>query len=247
MYYTQLHLPLAMKLQHVRILMALVVATIGCFLSHTLAAQGSSKITLKAGQTPDKKEYLHPAFMSGKVQFANGGTNTSLLNYNLLTGDIEFINRTGDTLALDNLGSINTITLGEVLFVHDPVSQNLLIKVEEFKDFNLFVKQKYELKDRKQIGAYGMPSTATSPTSVRDYMADNTMYRLNSNEDLVYAVEAIYFLQDRNKLFYPANKSNVLRLMASHKAKVEQFVKNNKIDFRKGEDLKMVLEYYSRL
>lgn len=240
-------LPKGMKTKHVRILMALAAAVAGCALGHTAMAQGAGKITLKPGQSPSKKVYLHPAFQQSKVLFTNGGTNTSLLNYNLLTGEIEFINKAGDTLALSNMASIQTISLGEDVFVHDPVTQHVLAKVEEFENLSVFVKKKYELKDRKQIGAYGMPTTSTSPTNVREYMADNTMYRFSGNEEVIYAVEPTYYLQDQNKLFHVATRANLLRLTANHKNEVEKFLKNNRINFKSGQDLKKVLEFYSGL
>src|SRR3954447_6282315 len=70
-----------------------------------LMGQVSTEILIPAGTTlsevltPDKV-YQHPSFVLGKVLYRNGTETEALLNYNYLSGDIQFIGNKKDTLVI---------------------------------------------------------------------------------------------------------------------------------------------------
>jgi hypothetical protein len=70
----------------------------------SLQAQYYKRITLEAGtkvadKFPPFVRYLYPEFVDGKVIMKNGAVNNARLNYNLLLGEIEFI-QDSDTLVI---------------------------------------------------------------------------------------------------------------------------------------------------
>ncbi|MBK5272449.1 MAG: hypothetical protein JJE22_15700, partial [Bacteroidia bacterium] len=83
-----------------------VILMLICFAvlsSNQLSAQTITTIRVKAGEdftAVYKQMYRFPQFTYGKVYFVNKDSAVGRLNYNMLMGKMQFIDKRGDTLVL---------------------------------------------------------------------------------------------------------------------------------------------------
>src|SRR3979490_1611624 len=88
----------------------------GLLFSICVQAQ-NNKIEVKS--TEDLKEtlttqarYKYPDFSNAIIYFKNRAATAAPLNYNLLLGEMQFVDNTGDTLSVANEMDIKYITIG---------------------------------------------------------------------------------------------------------------------------------------
>src|SRR5690242_16240204 len=86
--------------------------------------QEKKVFTIQPGQKMNevlKQEdiYKYQKFVAGDIAFKDGTAGRSLLNYNYLFGEMQFIDAKGDTLSIGNTNAINTIQIGSDTFYFD--------------------------------------------------------------------------------------------------------------------------------
>ncbi len=222
------------------------------FVSNPLLAQAQlpDRITVKAGESILEafagNMYRYATFRPGQVAFLNNRTNTSPLNYNLLTGEINFLTKKGDTLSLDNISTIRHIAIGPDTFYYAPISQSAVVKLAEINGMKLFSRPRYILAGRKKVGAYGQLSSASTAISVNEYFSNNTVFKLKAQETLDFALEKTFFVMDQYRRILPADKQNLLKIMGDKKGAVEKYMMAQNINFKKEEDLKKLIQYYTQ-
>src|SRR3954464_2603410 len=79
-------------------------------------SQNTTRITVKADSSLSKfltfkERYSYPTFINGTVFFKDGAAYNAVLNYNLFTGQMQFINSRGDTLELANENTIKVVAI----------------------------------------------------------------------------------------------------------------------------------------
>ncbi|WP_242921030.1 hypothetical protein [Pontibacter liquoris] len=217
-------------------------------------AQGKDKLTLKPteGKLPasvKKQAYYYPAFKSGQVRFVNGVSTSSLLNYNRLNREVEFIDAKKDTLALADMQFVQTITFETDTFYYNPKDKALLKLVASYAGGNkLLVQEKYDLTNIKNVGALGMEYSTTSPTSSSsNQVLGDTQNRLKQNETMVYSLKNDYYFTDNAGRFVPASKAGALKLAPQQKEKIKAYLQEKKPDFNSEADLRTFLAFVAGL
>lgn len=222
------------------------------FISFTeVSAQTTKKIKVKptdenASSSARKQAYYYDKFQDGKVVFLSGVVNPGNLNYNMLSGEIEFINSKKDTLELANMHTVAMVTINTDSFYYDRKERVLLKLLENYNDTKLLVKEKYELSNIKSVGAYGLETNSQAPNSTRDLQFDKTQQKLKQNETMVFSSKPVYYLSSSNS-FVTANKSNILKVFPRHKAAVRDYIDKNRVNFRDEDDLKKLLQFAAQL
>ena len=103
-----------------KIKLSIVVAML--LISSSMQAQYYKRITVEAGtkvadKFPPSVRYLYPQFVDGKVFMKNGAVNNAMLNYNLLLGEIEFI-QDRDTLVIARKKDVYIVTAAPDTFYY---------------------------------------------------------------------------------------------------------------------------------
>jgi hypothetical protein len=213
-------------------------------LSYTAIAfsQTTELITVKAGQSLydlHKEIYRYPDFKEGKVYFLEGGLSAGKLNYNFVSGAMQFISPTGDTLSLADEPTIKYVTIEKDTFYYDNGYLEGLINAGTVK---LAIKQKIKFKDTYKIGAFGTASPTLRTENEKTYMGDNR-YNLIIAEDLIFVKEKEYYLNVRFRDFVIVTKKNLIKLFPKQKDNIESFLKENNINLRVESDLKKLVQY----
>ncbi|MEJ8758647.1 hypothetical protein WG947_16660 [Pontibacter sp. H259] len=214
-------------------------------------AQEKEKIKMKPTEgklssTVRSKAYYYPQFQAGKVSFISGVVSSATLNYNMLTGEVEFINARKDTLAVDNMYLIKLITIGTDSFYYDAESTQLLKLVDDISGRKLLVKEKYALADVKNVGAMGVESSTASPTNTTNTDFRQTQNKLKSNESMIFSARSYYYFGVQDK-YLPATKGNFLKLFPQHSDKLKSYMKENNLDLKSKEEIQKLLQYASGL
>ncbi|HYH16399.1 MAG TPA: hypothetical protein VD794_14320, partial [Flavisolibacter sp.] len=170
--------------------------------------------------------YQYPKFTEAQVHYKNGNYGNGLLNYNRLTGEMQFIDPNGDTLALNNEPEIDLIAIGKDTFYY---SQGYVQKVENFSA-KVAKQTLLELVNREMKGLYGRTTQAAINTHTT--LVTNQGFKdVIPQEVLSFQEKTVYFIGDRFGRFKPLNKKNVLYLYAKKEKEVSDYLEANPVNF----------------
>ncbi len=213
-----------------------------------LSAQDSTFVTIKTGQnvkdvlTPSDI-YYYPQFTNGKVFLRDGSMALGKMNYNRLYGQMLFINPIGDTLALADEKNIKFIVIDKDTFYYDGgylrlIGNGGVVKLTE--------KQIWVLADIRKIGTHNRPTTTVAVTSFSSYTDGRDAAKskdLIMNEDVVLRKETQYYFGDKYNLFVPASKKGLLQIFPKEQREIDNYLKENKVNFNKKEDVEKLYQF----
>lgn len=200
-------------------------------------SQRNQLITVKAGTKvadyfPVSVRYRYPDFTPGKLIYRNGNVSDASFNYNLLPGEIEFI-QSLDTLTIINKKDINKIVIAQDTFYYD----NGYIEQIYGGKTKAGMLQYIKLKDVVRKGAMGSSNRSVAIDTYNSVPLDNNIYGIIPAEDLVFQkTEEFYFLNSSGE-FVLFTRRNVLKEFSDKKDAIDLYLKSNKINFNSKEDL----------
>lgn len=229
------------------------LCTIICFaqITETLKLRGNDYTEFIA-----KNQYKYPAYTKAKISFKNAGMASAKINYNNFQDVIKYIDAEGDTLDIANADEINYISVGADTIFHD---NGYYQWVASSATARLVVKFKYKEAYRAPIGAFGISSPAKNVQTPDRIIIDegavndsrwnqaSTFMPSSSNEEVTFTKQTMYYispLSNPQNSFLPATKKNIDTLFP--KLKVEDFIKDNKLNLNKEEDLIDLMVYISK-
>lgn len=216
-------------------------------LSIDLAAQGKQVFVLNPGQRISdvltfSDIFHYPEFKTGIVYYRDGRAGSSKLNYNLLTGEVLFIQSTGDTVALADEPTIKLITIDSDQFIYN-VSAKLYFQITDTtKKISLLKRESIKFSDSKKIGLFGQPIIAAAD-QITSLSSHGQVYNITANEKVDLIKQPEYFFENENGKTYPAIKKNIMKVFEKYKDAVQTFLQSQEIDFNKETDLKKLFTY----
>jgi hypothetical protein len=217
-----------------------------------LSAQDSI-VTIKAGNkvrdvlTPADIFY-YPQFTSGKVFFRDGRKAMAMMNFTRLYDEMLFINPKGDTLAVADEKTIKFIIVDQDTFYYDEGYVRIIV---DYGDVKLAEKQIWVVADTRKIGTHNKSTSTVAITPLSNYSDDGIAraksYDLLINEDMVIRKETQYYFGDQNNHFVRAGKKKLLLLFPKEQLSLENYLKENKVNFDKKDDLKKLAQFLGQL
>ncbi len=190
--------------------------------------------------------YKYPQFNQGAVYFKDERVSNASLNLNIFNGEMQFINASNDTMALSDEGTIKYIIIQKDTFYYSKVYvqlmyQNPIAKLGKIETLRAVGFQK--------TGGYDQPSSASAINSASYFYNANsgTVSKLNEAEDAVLRKETFYFIGDRFGNFQPALKKNIFDMFNSQKDSIDTFMKENKLQLNKEEDLLKLVDFIGKV
>ena len=216
-----------------------------------LLAQDSTYVTIKSGDriqeslTSDDL-YYYSQFTIGEVFFKGGTKAKAKVNYSRLFDQMLFIDNKGDTLALAEERTIKFIAVDQDTFYYDEgfvriVADNKFVKLAE--------KQIWVVTDIRKPGPHNTSTSTIGVTSVRTFRQGNDAVRnpLKLDEDIVLRKETQYYFGDEYNHFIRASKKGLLGLFNKKQRSIENYLKENKVNFDKRDDIEMLFQFISKL
>ncbi len=217
-----------------------------------LSAQDSTFVTVKAGNRikdvlTSTDIFFYPQFTSGKVFFMDGTKAAAKMNYTRLYDQMLFMDNKGDTLALANEKIIKFIAIDLDTFYFDEgyirlIANNGVVKLAE--------KQVWVVADVRKIGTHNRSTSTVAVTSLSNYSDETARaksYDLLINEDILMRKETQYYFGDEYNHFVRAGKKKLLLLFPKEQLSIENYLKENKVNFDKKDDLEKLAQFLGQL
>lgn len=215
----------------------------------TLNAQLTERIVVKAGDNIAEAMgpagyFRFPKFTEGILVLKNGLKSRGAFNYNIMNGEMQYIDSKGDTMAIAVPEDIAEITVGEnTRFIY--ANKSYLEILSSAPQAKLAKKLKVTVENDKK-GGYGQSSQTSSQDQYTQFTSDSRVVYLSY--DLALTKRISYYWLDNKNDPQPATKKNALRLVVKdNQGKLETFIEENKINFTKDEDLRKLLTFAGSL
>ena len=170
------------------------------------------------------------------------------MNYSRLIDQMLFIDQNADTLALANEKTIKFIAVNLDTFYFD---EGYVRLITDYGDVKLAEKQIWVVADTRKIGTHNRPTSTVAVTSLSSYTDDAIArarsYDLIINEDMVIRRETHYYFGDEYNRFVRTSKKKLLLLLPKEELSIENYLKENKVNFDKKDDLEKLAQYLSQL
>ncbi len=191
--------------------------------------------------------FLYPGYIAGKVTFNDKAISEAKLNVNCLTNQVYFLSPNGDTLILAHPETIFEIAISSDTFCF--YQKGFIQKfTHNERAPNLFARQSMKYIGKEKKGAYGTYSTVGAANSNSTYTGDNQISTyLSLDENLIYQVNTEFYVSDSLNNFYPVRKGKFYSAFPQYENLIKTFVKENKIDLDKKEDLLELIKYIQTL
>ena len=215
------------------------------FASINFVEAQTERFRVKAGDDITDKisefgKYRFKDFEKARLYYSYGKFASGKLNYNYLVEEMQFINQSGDTLALSNPEQITYIVFDSAVFFYNEGFMELVFKHDSV---SIARKQKATITYEK-IGAYGQPNPTSSIDNYRNYADDpsSRTYRLIVNRDAVILKQITWYLvKDSDHKPVKADKAGVMKLFPQHNTEIKAFIKDNKDAFKTIESINKLL------
>ncbi|HPT20635.1 MAG TPA: hypothetical protein PLR88_01705 [Bacteroidales bacterium] len=214
----------------------LIVCTIFVMTSY-MSAQQYEPVTVKAGTKvisyfPPSKRYLYPNFTEGSVILDNGNSIPNMMNYNILSGEMEFL-KSKDTLFIGDKKNIKSIVIAQDTFFY----YNGYMEMIQNGKFKVYLRQTVELKDIQKEGAFGTINRSSASESYGFVLSGNRSLDLTPTENIVLQRVSDYFFSLSGYDFIQFTRSNVMKSIPTKKDKIKNYLKTNSVNFNSKEDL----------
>jgi hypothetical protein len=188
--------------------------------------------------------YHYSEFRDGKVVFRNEKQNEVPLNYSRLLDEMHFIDKKGDTLALDKEPTVRLIIIATDTFYFD---QGYILLLKSSNIVKLGMKQGFAIGDRRNHTGYDMMSSTSSVTSIGSLQDWRRSYEFEGKEEVRVSTLTQYYIGDRYNRFALASSKNLLDLFPNHATQLSKFCKEHKVDFQVKRDLEKLFELLNTL
>ena len=208
-----------------------------------LCAQQFDRITIPSGEyLSHYYTYRFPQFENATVMFKTGQSMTARVNFNMLLCTMEFVDTSGDTLEISKPGDIDYIKLTSCSFIYDKGYYEV---ISSFDSLMLLVSRKASFEGVK-TGAMGTPAHGTSVDGYDVISTGSGLRQLQLSEDMFVNKKTMYLLAVKNGEMISATKSGFMKMFGSKKNDVETFLKSDKINFNKQNDLDKLFRFCTR-
>lgn len=191
--------------------------------------------------------FLNQKYEVGSVYFKDGSVVNALLNFNRLTNQVYFISKNNETMVLANPEKVYMVSIAkDTLFIDGTI---VFRKISEYGAApNLFARQEIKYVGKENVGPYGSYSEVSTVNAASTYSTDDQITKyLNLDENSLYKVTNFYYLNDGANNFYPVKKKHLKKIFPQHEKEINDFIKTEKIDLDKKDDLMKLLQYHRSL
>ena len=191
-------------------------------------------------QDDEIRPFLLPEFEKGLVTLKSGLTKLSaLLNYDMVEERMIYMLPDSSFNELD-ARNVSLVNVSGRIFVPIKKSfyERILVDNEEY-----YIAHKCKVLSKGRAAGYG---TYSQTASIRGMVIPNSSgvsYMLASNELFEGIDETVVLVKNGNKYVKITSLKVLVKQFLPHKAKVEAYAKENKINFKKANQVRAIVEY----
>lgn len=189
----------------------------------------------------DKSPYLFDDFQDATVFMKGYGESKEKMNYDLLLNTFLFKDRkSGDVMAISNWEDIAVIRIGGRSFYQDKDGGIEIIPIDKV---TLYVQYKVNSKVEAPKGAYGGSTETSSVTSYAGTYMDNRRVEFDPKKVIAGTRYNTYWIEKDNKKKAFRTFKQFLKVYSKHKVALEDYIRENKLDFDNVDQIKQLCLY----
>ncbi|MCX6256013.1 MAG: hypothetical protein NTV31_16290 [Bacteroidia bacterium] len=188
------------------------------------------------------EQFLFPEFLSGKIDLKDGRDFDMILNYNIISEKITFIQR-GKILDLTNPGSVDTIYLGGKIFI--PFGK-VFYEVLSEEPFILFVQHKGIVQEPLKTDSYGRVPETSSASSM-NYFKDGSDLKALLDRNFIIKKEDVYWVHMNESMQSFKDATQLVKIFPDIKSEIRLYIRQNKIKFENSDDILKLMNYCNSL
>jgi len=208
----------------------------------TASGQIYDKTIIHAGDSISKYyTYLFPSFEDATVIMRDGRSAVYKMNFNLLLCDLEFINQKGDTLAVTNAMDIYSIRLDSCSFIY--VHKKGYFQILATGDASSLVVHRQRRLEHVPVGGMGAGGPGGGLELYKTISTRQGIMPLVLHKDIcVWRITSFLVFNSSGEM-ENAGRTAFMKIYDGDKRSFEQFVKENKIDFNRQDDLEKLFHF----
>ena len=191
---------------------------------------------------PFNVRYLYPQFTDGQVLMKSGVVSLNKLNYNMLLGEIEFL-QSSDTMIITKKKDLNYITVAQDTFMY----RTGYLQLIHSGTVRVYLRDRIKLKDVVKKGAMGQPNRNSQVDSFNSMSLEGNFQQLIPTEDYVFQRTLEFYLLTASGELVDFRKKNVLELYPDKEAEIQKYLKLNKVNFEMKADILRFADYLAGL
>jgi hypothetical protein len=191
-------------------------------------------------------QFLEPHFQDGKVTFSNGASNSSYLNYNLVSNRIYFVDQDKRAFILEGLASIALISFGRRTFI--PINEKEVAEIiETYSNGSmLLLHRSASIKhSHENRGAYGTSTELAFSDRVNSLNIDNTYTKFDEQVSVEVTLRSNFIILKEGKRITLKRFRDLRKLYPSKWEDVKNFAKQNNLDLNNKEDVIALIRFCS--
>jgi hypothetical protein len=213
-------------------------------LSHLNAQVANTHDFSSVSTSQNATPYLFPDFVKGMVYFRNGTKREARLNYHFADGQVRFLSSRADTLVFTGKYLVDHIVMGGRTFLLTDTHSDMEA-IETAGNTVLAVRRQPGLVgDHLSHSAQQFSASAASTPS--GLMVSNNGGHFqweNNSSGQLWRLKSTYFLVDQNKIVHPASRRAFIKVYARYRRQVTRYLRENRVDFANGNDLRKLLTF----
>jgi hypothetical protein len=201
--------------------------------------------TVCAQDNPEmvSKHYVLPEFVKGSVLMKNGKTQEEVMNYNMITEEMIY-EKDNSRWAINNLERIDTIYIGSMKFIpHDKIFYEVLVNGK----ISLYEKHKCNLLQSGSPAGYGETSETSAATSISVLSGTGALYKLQLPKDYHIKDASQFWISNEKTESIVTSQKQFLKIFPDKSRELEQFIKQNKLNVKKQDDLIVLIKKCNEL
>jgi hypothetical protein len=198
---------------------------------------------LKAQQKGvNPSHYIFPEFTRGTIKLKTGQVRELSLNYNSVTEEMVFDNN-GQKMALADPMSIDTITIQGRKFIP---CQNIFYEIILDLPVPLVIHHFSNLISPGKPAGYGTTSESSAITQTSTLVSSRRIYEIKLPVEYEVVPAPEFMIKYNSKCYKVSNSNQLIKYFPEKKEAIKEFVKKNKTNFKKSEDLKQLIEFCNK-
>jgi len=192
-------------------------------------------------------QFIFPHFTAGNVMYKNGKTIDGTLNYNILLGEMQFVDPDSkEIFALADSREIDMVVIGNRIFV--PSTGKEFLEILFAETIQLAARYKGNRLSHGRQTPYGNSSPAARSTDMTAVDAGGYMTSLEAKENIKITVNTDYYLINGKKKTLITGGKTFLKVFPKDKSdSIEQFIQQNNINFNSRGSLISLMNYCHQL
>ena len=113
--------------------------------------------------------------------------------------------------------------------------------------FRFLKNERMRIADMQKVGGYGIPNSTGTIESI-DRIDTRVNYNdIDINENLLLSVTTTFYIETDKKTLVLASKKNIMNLFPKEEEKISRFIKTQKLNLEKEDDLVQLAAFLEQL